>query len=84
MPPPFPPSIAMPSSPQHLATLGLGPEAKWDTVRATYRQLARKHHPDFMRGSGANEVAVKQAEETLKNINEAYGWLEDFYKLKPR
>lgn len=83
-PPPPPPSKPMPSYPQHLATLGLGPDAEWDVVRATYRKLAREHHPDLVRGRGANEAAVKVAEEKLKVFNEAYGWLEDFYKLKPR
>jgi hypothetical protein len=83
-PPPPPPSQPMPSYPQHLATLGLGPEVQWDVVKGTYRQLARKHHPDLVRGRGAKESEVKSSEEMLKKINEAYGWLEDFYRLKPK
>lgn len=74
----------MPTHPQYLAVLGLTPDVKWDVVRTTYRQLARQHHPDLMRGRGASEVNIKLAEEKLKTFNEAYGWLEDFYKLKPK
>lgn len=72
------------TSVQHLATLGLTVDAKWDEVRGTYRQLARLHHPDLMRGRGAEAEAIKKAEDTLKSINHAYGWLEDFYRLKPK
>ena len=83
-PPPPPRSQPMPSFPQHLATLGLGPDVTWEVVRSSYRKLAREHHPDLVRGRGASEKDVKIAEEKLKAINEAYGWLEDFYKLKPK
>ncbi|RYG61154.1 MAG: J domain-containing protein [Alphaproteobacteria bacterium] len=81
-PPPPPRAKTMPSHVQHLATLGLSPDVPWDTVKTRYRQLVRQHHPDLMRGKGAKEAAIKQAEETLKGINEAYAWLEDFYKMK--
>ncbi len=39
-----------------------------DTVKATYKALAKKHHPDANQGS-------KQAEERLKTINLAYATL---------
>ncbi len=81
-PPPPPKPKTMPSHVQHLATLGLTPDAPWDKVKTRYRQLVRQHHPDLMRGKGAKEAAIKQAEETLKSVNEAYAWLEDFYKMK--
>ena len=72
----------MPGHVQHLAVLGLGPDARWDVVKGRYRQLARLHHPDLMRGKGAKEAAIKQSEEVLKGVNESFAWLEDFYKLK--
>lgn len=80
--PPPPKAKTMPSHVQHLATLGLTPDAPWDKVKTRYRQLVRQHHPDLLRGKGAKEAAIKQAEEILKGINEAYAWLEDFYKMK--
>lgn len=82
VPPPPPQPKVMPTSVQHLATLGLAADARWDTVKMTYRQLAKKHHPDLLRGRGANAEVVRQSEDVLKSINEAYGWLEDFYRLK--
>jgi hypothetical protein len=39
-----------------------------DTVKTTYKALAKKHHPDANQGS-------KQAEERLKTINLAYATL---------
>ena len=45
--------------------LGLTPSASADEVKAAYRKLAKKYHPDLNPGS-------KEAEQKMKEINEAY------------
>jgi len=56
-------------------TLGLSREATDEQIRAAYRKLARKHHPDVNPGN-------KDAEEKFKEINEAYSVLSDPQKRK--
>jgi hypothetical protein len=51
-----------------LATLGLVWPVTLATVKAKYKELAKRHHPDANNGS-------KHAEETLKTINLAYATL---------
>ncbi len=48
-----------------LATLGLGWPVTLDAVKARYKELAKRHHPDANGGDRA-------AEERLKTINLAY------------
>src|SRR5580700_6944454 len=55
--------------------LGLPRGASEDEIRKTYRQLARKYHPDV----NPND---KSAEEKFKEINEAYEVLSDADKRK--
>ncbi len=50
--------------------LGVGRNATADEIKAAYRKLARKHHPDLNPGN-------KAAEEKFKEINEAYAVLSD-------
>jgi curved DNA-binding protein len=45
--------------------LGVAPNADKKLIQQTFRQLARKHHPDLNPGN-------KEAEEKFKTINEAY------------
>ena len=55
--------------------LGVPRGASEDEIRKTYRQLARKYHPDV----NPND---KSAEEKFKEINEAYQVLSDADKRK--
>ena len=49
--------------------LGITPDADQKTIKAAYRQLARKYHPDTR-----NDDA---SDERMKEINEAYAVLSD-------
>jgi len=55
--------------------LGVPPDAEKKVLKQTYRQLARKFHPDVNPGN-------KAAEEKFKTINEAYQVLSDTEKRK--
>ena len=50
--------------------LGVAKTASQDEIKKSYRNLARKHHPDMNLGD-------KSAEEKFKEINEAYEVLSD-------
>lgn len=54
----------------YYAILGVPPTADRKVIQQTFRQLARKHHPDVNPGN-------KDAEEKFKTINEAYQVLSD-------
>jgi molecular chaperone DnaJ len=51
-------------------TLGVKKDASQDEIKKSFRQLARKYHPDLNKGS-------REAEEKFKEINEAYQVLSD-------
>jgi len=55
--------------------LGVPPNAELKGIKQTYRQLARKLHPDVNPGN-------KEAEEKFKTINEAYQVLSDAEQRK--
>ena len=56
-------------------TLGVPRDADEKKIKAAYRKLARKWHPDLHSGK-----AKEQAEEKFKEINEAYEVLSDAEK----
>ena len=58
----------------YYATLGVEPTAGDAEIKAAYRRLARKYHPDVSKEAGA--------EEKFKGVNEAYEALRDPQKRK--
>lgn len=56
-----------------LAVLELAPPVVWDEVKARYKQLVKKYHPDTHKDD-------KNAEEQLKKINLAYTILKLSYQ----
>ncbi|WP_048439419.1 DnaJ C-terminal domain-containing protein [Caenimonas sp. SL110] len=53
----------------YYAVLGVARDADADAIKKAYRKLAREHHPDVSKASGA--------EERFKDIGEAYATLKD-------
>jgi hypothetical protein len=57
---------------RYLKALDLEPGATWEEVKQAYRTMAQVWHPDrFPEGRSVHAAA----EEKLKEINAAYGWL---------
>ena len=49
--------------------LGVAEDASEDEIKKAYRALSRKYHPD----ANINNPNKAQAEETFKQVQEAYG-----------
>ena len=54
----------------HYSTLGIGRSASQDEIKAAYKQMAKKHHPDLNKDNKSSEAAFKE-------INDAYQVLGD-------
>ena len=52
--------------------LGVSPSASDDEIKAAYRKLVKKYHPDRYTDSALKE----QAAEKIKEINAAYAEIE--------
>ena len=59
----------------YYSSLGVAKTASQKEIKAAYRKLARKHHPDVNQGDAS-------AEGRFKEINEAYEVLSDPEKRK--
>lgn len=57
----------------YYSVLGVNKNASDDEIKSAYRKLAKKYHPDLNPGN-------KEAEEKLKEVNEAYSVLSDKQK----
>jgi len=64
-----PPPALTPAEKRAFNTLGLEYPVSFDELRARYKLLVKRHHPDTHNGA-------KDAEERLKRINEAYKTLK--------
>lgn len=59
----------------HYAVLGVARSAESPGIRKAYLQLARQHHPD--RHGGASAPERRQAEQKMREVNEAWRVLGD-------
>jgi curved DNA-binding protein len=57
--------------PDHYQTLGVKPNATEREIKAAYRRLAKKHHPDL------SDLPDSEAEALFRSINEAWEVLGD-------
>jgi len=61
---------------KYFAVLGLKPTASIEEVKSAYRKIAKKYHPDIRKG--------KEAEEIMKNANEAYSAILKGQSIDPK
>lgn len=57
--------------------LGLAPDAEPQAVRQAYRRLLARHHPDRVLARGADEYALKAAQERTQAIRRAYDQIRE-------
>lgn len=60
---------------RHLRVLGLGGDATEAEIRAGYRKLVKKYHPDALRSQGLPEDEMGHAKRILGQVMESYEWL---------
>lgn len=56
--------------------LGVGEDATLAEVKKAYRKLVKEYHPDKLAASGMPEDYVEFANQKIREINEAYEYLE--------
>jgi curved DNA-binding protein CbpA len=59
--------------PTHYEVLGVSPAASTDEIRAAYRRLARRHHPDAQ--PDADPARAEEARRTMAALNAAWAVL---------
>jgi molecular chaperone DnaJ len=57
--------------------LGIKKGAEESEIKSAYRKLAKKYHPDSIRKDTDDENKIKEAEDKIKEINEAYDVLSE-------
>ncbi len=65
-----------------LGILGLNDRASNDEIKAAYRALIQKHHPDKLAAEGLPAEMVASATENMKRINAAYDAVCKIRKIK--
>lgn len=60
---------------QYYRILNCEPGATNNEIKKAYRQLVKKHHPDLLRSKKVPIDEIKNSEDILKIINEAYNYL---------
>ena len=63
-------------SAQDYKILGVKQGASLKEVKAAYRKLAMRHHPDHLTAKGMPEEFIEQANQTMARINQAYERIE--------
>lgn len=56
--------------------LGVSPDASMTEIKKAYRKLVKEYHPDRLAASGIPEDYIKFANEKIRQVNEAYEYLE--------
>lgn len=75
--------VASPSALERAyAELGVSPNAEDEVVRAAYRELAKKHHPDAMRAGGADDAAMAAASARMARVNDAWRTVREARGMK--
>lgn len=57
--------------------LGVSQNAEFSEIKAKYRELVKKYHPDLLMGKGASQIEIQEATKKLQEINEAYEILKE-------
>ena len=65
------------------AVLGVDPDADTATIRRAYRELARRHHPDFG-GDNREMVVINDAWHTLRDPERRAKYNQQLRRPKPR
>lgn len=61
---------------RYLQVLELSPAADSGMIRRAYRQLVKQYHPDKFAADGHTAEERKVASIKMRQINEAYDWLQ--------
>ena len=56
--------------------LGIGKEASDDEIKKAYRKLVKEYHPDKLAADSVPPDYIEFANQKIRDINEAYEYLE--------